>query len=139
MRFAYHTHGSEFTPLGGEREGTAFDLVMRETDPALVTFEMDAFWVTHAGQDPVTLLHRYPGRWSLLHVKDLTLGKIAADPPYHAELSDFVPAGRGRIDWPAIFAAAAQAGVQQAYLEDECASPLETIPLSLGYLRSLPH
>src|SRR5207302_2430334 len=60
IKFFYHTHGYEFQPYQG---GTLFDLLMRETNPKFVRFQMDIFWIVHPGQDPAKLLEKYKGRW----------------------------------------------------------------------------
>ena len=67
MRFAYHNHDFEFAKEGN---GTVFDLLLKNTDPALVDFEMDIYWVTKAGADPLDLIARYPKRFPLMHAKD---------------------------------------------------------------------
>jgi len=71
LKFFYHTHGYEFLPSGN---GTLFDLMMAETKPQFVHFEMDVFWVVHPGQDPVKLLEKYGSRFELMHVKDMKRG-----------------------------------------------------------------
>ena len=74
MRFVFHPHGYEFHPIPGGHGETAFDLLVSLTEPGVVSFEMDVFWVAHAGVDPAGLLAKYPDRWRLLHVKDLRKG-----------------------------------------------------------------
>ena len=137
FRFAYHTHGLEFTPLFGRPGLTVFDVLVRATDPEWVSFEMDVFWVYHGGQDPATLLARYPGRWSLLHLKDFRRGATFGPEPWKAAAEDNVPVGSGRIDWPGVLRAAQRAGVEHYFIEDETPAPRENIPLSLQYLRAL--
>jgi len=61
IKFFYHTHGYEFQPY---KDGTLFDLLMEETKPDLVKYEMDVFWIVHPKQDPAKLLHKYPKRWA---------------------------------------------------------------------------
>src|SRR5258706_5575819 len=56
LKFFYHTHGYEFQPFGN---GTLFDLMMAETKPEFVRYEMDVFWIVHPGQDPVKLFEKY--------------------------------------------------------------------------------
>ncbi len=68
MHFFYHTHGYEFQPWG---KATLFDLLVQQTNPENVKFEMDIFWIAHAGRDPVQMLGEYPGRWELMHLKDM--------------------------------------------------------------------
>jgi len=74
LKFAFHPHGYEFHPISGGHGETPFDLLVELTRPGVVSFEMDVFWVAHAGIDPAALLAKYPDRWTLLHVKDLRRG-----------------------------------------------------------------
>ena len=67
LQFAYHNHGFEFVEQGGR---IPYDIVLRETDPALVSYQMDVYWVVNGGGNPVELLQRYPGRFKMFHVKD---------------------------------------------------------------------
>jgi sugar phosphate isomerase/epimerase len=131
IKFGYHTHGYEFVPeAGGE---TPFDVLMSSTQPDLVCLEMDVFWVAHAGVDPVALFQRYPGRWQMLHLKDLRKG-AKRDATGAAPATDDVPVGQGEVDWPAVLAAARLAGVKYYFIEDESVSPLQNVPVSLRYL-----
>ena len=68
IKFFYHSHGYEFQPYG---DGTLFDLMMAETRPDVVCYEMDIFWIAHAGQDPITLLQKYGNRFQLFHLKGM--------------------------------------------------------------------
>lgn len=134
LRFGFHTHGQEFTPLAGHPDKTVFDVLVAETAPENVCFEMDVFWAVHAGRDPVALLARHPGRWLLLHVKDMRAGAVTGLFSGHAAPTDNVPVGSGRIDWPALLPAAQTAGVRYFFIEDETPAPLQSIPASLRYL-----
>jgi sugar phosphate isomerase/epimerase len=136
LRFGYHTHGSEFRPLDQDPASTGFDILMQETDAELVTFEMDVFWVRRGGVDPAKLLSKYPGRWSLLHLKDLRIDAPTGIYDSAAPASDKVPVGKGAINWPDVLRAARPAGVKHLFLEDETADALENIPISLEYLRN---
>ena len=112
LLLAYHNHNPEFAPIDGT---TGFDIIARETDPKLVIFEMDAGWVRAAGLDPVALLSHYPGRFRLMHVKD-----ISASTHVNFEWSmDSTEVGHGIIDWPRLIAAAYKAGVTQYFVEQE--------------------
>ena len=71
LKFFYHCHGFEFQPHG---DGTLMDLIIKETNPKNVRFQMDILWVVFPGHDPVKLLAKYPGRWDMLHLKDLKKG-----------------------------------------------------------------
>lgn len=136
IKFGYHTHGFEFvaaTP-GGE---TAFDILMRETNPDLVSFELDVFWVFHAGVDPSDLLEKYAGRWRFLHLKDIRKGAVTGLSTGSALPTDKVAVGDGQIDWRAVLRAAEKSGVTHYFIEDESVQPLKDIPTSLTYLKGL--
>ena len=137
LKFGYHTHGFEFLPANDGTKDTLFDVLMRETTPDLVCFEMDVFWVAHAGQDPVKLLAKYPTRWRLMHVKDMRKGAPTGFSTGSAPDTDSVAVGQGQLDWKAILRKAQQVGVQHYFLEDETPAPLDCIPQSLAYLRGL--
>jgi sugar phosphate isomerase/epimerase len=133
--FGFHPHGFEFK--AGPDGVTPFDIIARETNPDLVVFEMDVFWVVLPGQNPVTLLKKYPGRWHLMHVKDLRKGAVLGIHTGAAPPTDKVIVGDGQVDWPAVFAAAEQAGVKHYFIEDEGVQPLREIPLSVKYIKGL--
>ncbi len=116
LKFFYHTHGYEFLPYG---KGTLFDLMMAETKPQFVHFEMDVFWIVHPGQDPVKLLEKYGSRFELMHVKDMKPGTPTGLFTGHADVTSNVALGKGVIDWPAVFRAARKAGVKWYFIEDE--------------------
>jgi sugar phosphate isomerase/epimerase len=134
MHFFYHTHGYEFQPFGN---GTLFDLLMRETNPANVKFEMDVFWIVHAGQDPVKLLKKYAGRWELMHLKDMRKGTPTGLLTGSSDVNNDVALGTGVIDWPAVLREARKVGVQWYFIEDESSNSEEQIPQTLVYLRDL--
>ncbi len=133
--FVYHPHGYEFRPRpDGE---TLFDLIVKKTDPTKVSFEMDVFWVTHAGQNPVALLAKYPDRWRTMHIKDIAKGAPTGIYTGHAPAADDVPVGQGQVNWPAVLNKAKAIGVKWYFLEDESTDPNRNIPQSLAYLNSL--
>jgi sugar phosphate isomerase/epimerase len=134
IRFAYHPHGYEFVPFG---DGTLFDLLVKETKPEFVHFEMDVFWVTHPGKSPADLLEKYAGRWELMHLKDLRKGAPTGLYTGHAPLTDDVPLGTGVVDWPKVLRTAAKVGVKHYFIEDESPAAATAIPQSLKYLDSL--
>jgi sugar phosphate isomerase/epimerase len=112
LQLAYHNHNMEFTPLAGS---SGYEILLRQTDPELVKFEMDVGWVTAAGHNPLALLRDYPGRYRLMHVRD-----IKADPkPSYAPGQDPTEVGSGAINWKAILPAALTAGVTCYYVEQE--------------------
>lgn len=135
IQFCYHNHNFEFTKYG---DTTAYEYLLKALDQKLVKFEMDCFWVTHAGEDPVAYFKKYPGRFPLLHIKDMK-DKPAPSHELDAKMGLFAPVGRGTIDWKRIFAGARQGGMQHYYVEqDYCEqSPLEAIKISYDYLSKL--
>jgi len=134
VKFFYHPHGYEFKSRG---DGTFFDLMMAETDPRFVYFQMDIFWIVYAGQDPVKILERYPDRWVSLHVKDMKKGTPTGGFSGHADKPSFVALGQGQIDLPAILRTADKIGIKWYFLEDESAVPEIQIPQSVTYLRKV--
>jgi sugar phosphate isomerase/epimerase len=114
------------------------DLLIRETDPKLVKFEMDVLWVVYPGEDPVKWLDKYPGRWELMHLKDLKKGAPTGDKlSGKTDVENDVPLGTGQMNWPAILKAAKKAGVKWYFIEDESSRSVEQIPQSLKYLETV--
>jgi sugar phosphate isomerase/epimerase len=134
IQFAYHNHNSEFRVFEGV---PGYDLLLRESDRSLVKMEMDCFWVTFAGQDPVRYLQRYPGRFPLLHIKDLKRGYAPTTGEF--EGNPFTEVGAGVIDWKRIFSAAPKAGVTHYYVEQDMwdGPSLESARSSADYLKKL--
>jgi len=133
LRFAYHNHNVEFAPVGGS---TGLAQLIQDTDPTLVSFEMDAGWVVAAGADPAGLLAAYPGRFSAMHVKDV---KASTRPNFSFQL-DPCEVGRGTIDWKSLLAKAYRANVRQFYVEQEppySMPRLESVGISFNYLNEL--
>jgi sugar phosphate isomerase/epimerase len=134
IRFYYHQHGYEFEPYGSD---TLMDLMMAETDPRYVAFEMDIFWVFYPGQDPVAWLDKYGKRWELMHVKDLKDGVKVGDRSGHADVRYDVAVGTGQLDIPSILKAAKRAKTKFFFIEDESPSVVQQLPHSLLYLKRL--
>ncbi len=126
----YHNHNFEFAPLGNIN---GMEILLKGTDPNLVTFEMDVGWVTAAGQDPFALLKAHPGRFTQMHVKD-----IKATTKANFELKqDPTEVGSGMIDWKRLLPAAYDAGVRGFYYEQEppfAHTRLESAKISYDYL-----
>jgi sugar phosphate isomerase/epimerase len=133
LKFFYHTHGYEFQPYS---QGTLFDLLMAETKPEFVRYQMDIFWIVHPGQDPVKLLERYGSRFELMHLKDMKKG-TKGDLTGHSDVTNDVTLGTGQIDLPAILKAAKRAGVKWYFIEDESPTAAQQIPQSLRYLEEV--
>jgi sugar phosphate isomerase/epimerase len=122
MKFCFHNHTTEFKKTGGV---IPFDLLLEGTDPSLVSFELDLCWITAANQNPVVYFINHPGRFELLHLKDMTKGKKDAT------------LGEGVIDFKPIFALAGKAGMKYFFVEqDNCKthSSFESIKISRDYL-----
>jgi sugar phosphate isomerase/epimerase len=132
IKFFYHTHGFEFQPYGS---GTLFDLLMVETKPEYVTYEMDVFWVVHGGQNPVALFAKYGDRFSLVHLKDMKRGTPIGILTGTSDVTNDVPLGAGRIDYQRILPAAEKAGVKWYFIEDESPTSEKQIPESKRYLK----
>ncbi len=134
LRFCYHPHGPEF--VNGP-DGTLFDTLAKRMDAKLANFEMDVFWVHLGSQDPVALLERYPGRFLLMHLKDVRKGERKTFDPGPVEEEASVPLGTGEIDWPRVLRAAAKAGVRRYYVEEEHPAAMQQVPQTLRYLKAL--
>ncbi|MGS2617758.1 sugar phosphate isomerase/epimerase family protein [Micromonospora sp. LZ34] len=121
---AYHNHGFEFELQNGVR---GYDVLVRETNPNLVAMELDVYWASSVGVDPIGLFLRYPGRFPLLHLKDL-----AAD-------GSFADVGEGTLDFARIFAHSELAGVDYAFTENDQPRPdgVSSACDSLAYLKAL--
>ena len=133
LRFCYHNHGYEFT---ARENGTSFDLLVSLTDPRYVGFEMDILWVFFPGQDPVALLHKYPKRFFLMHLKDLKKG-VAGNTTGGTPGNNNVPLGQGQLDIPAILKAARKTNVQHFYIEDESDRSFQQVPQSLEFVKGM--
>lgn len=112
IKVGYHNHNFEFAPLGAT---TGMEILLQQTDPALVTFELDAGWVAAAGLDPAAVFARHKGRFSLMHVKDIK----AETQPNYALRMDPTEVGSGKLDWKTLLPAAHAAGVRGFYVEQE--------------------
>jgi sugar phosphate isomerase/epimerase len=138
MQFCYHAHEHEFARVG---DTSGYDIMLTRCDSELLKMEMDVFWATYAGQDPLDYFQKYPGRFPLLHIKDFKPGfpTSTTNFPYDSGPNPFAPVGQGRIDWVKIFAHARQAGTQHIFVEqDRCdSSPFEAITTSFNYLKNL--
>src|ERR671930_82115 len=115
LQFAYHNHDFEFPKVDGQ---IPYDVLLQNTDPKLVQLEIDLYWITKGGQDPLSYFARWPGRV----------------PPEH-KMADV---GQGKIDWKRIFAKRDQAGIKHAFVEhDQPPQPFEDIAASYNYLKNL--
>lgn len=138
MQFCYHAHYNEFARVDNH---SGYDIMLTRCDPKFLKMEMDVFWATYAGVDPVSYFRLHPGRFPLLHVKDLYKNVAVnphQDPPANGP-NPFAPVGQGKIDWSKIFAHAGEAGVRHIFVEQDVCNmpPMEAIKISFGYLKNL--
>ena len=135
MRFAFHNHNYEFQDLKGT---TGYDILLKETDPELVSLEMDCYWITQAGRDPVLLLKQLGKRVRLLHLKDRKAGF-----PTSQELNDaaghFTEVGAGTISWRPLLTLAKSLDIEHYYVEQDESdkSPMESLKISYNYLHRI--
>jgi sugar phosphate isomerase/epimerase len=139
LQYAYHNHNFEFKDQGNGQTG--YDLLLSQTDPNLVKFELDCGWMVAAGHNPIDYFSKYPNRYRMIHVKDFlpgakpTTSLRGPDRPTGTEL------GKGHIDYTPIFAAASQAGVEYFFSEQEPPivgmTALEAAKVNYDYMRSI--
>lgn len=123
IRFAYHNHDFEFRPIDGV---LPYDILADNTPPALVEFELDLFWITKAGHDPLRYFAKWPGRFPMVHVKDM------------GAKQEMVDIGTGTIDFRAIFARGQ--GIQHYFVEhDEPTDSLAFAKRAASYLKNLKY
>ncbi|HTL56409.1 MAG TPA: sugar phosphate isomerase/epimerase [Candidatus Limnocylindrales bacterium] len=134
IKFFYHVHGYEFQPYQKE---TLLDLLIKETKPELVSYEMDIFWIVFPGRDPVKLLETYGKRWELAHLKDMRKGTKTGSLSGHTEVENDAALGQGLMDLPAILRAAEKVGIKWYFIEDESPWSEQQIPQSLKYLEQV--
>ena len=125
VKLGYHNYFFEFKPIDGQ---VPYDLLLSECDPQLVAMEIDVFWMIQGGGDPTHYMTKFPGRFPMLHVKDM------GPAPKHAMMD----VGKGTIDWKSIFRAGGTGGVKHVFVEhDETKSTAATMRNSYRYLRAL--
>jgi sugar phosphate isomerase/epimerase len=129
--FTYHMHGYEFRPYG---EGTLFDLMAEQATD--FDFEMDVFWVTHGGQNPLELLNKYPDKFKLMHLKDMDK-RVKGNDTGHEDVEMNVIHGQGQIDIAGLVKRGKELGIEYMFIEDESSKVMEQLPKTLEYLRSL--
>jgi sugar phosphate isomerase/epimerase len=137
MSFCYHNHAFEFAT---EKGATLFQVMLDQTDPKLVAFELDVFWVSVAGLDPAEMIQKLAGRVPLLHLKDKAEGTAVmykeSVPP-----ATFKEVGNGVMDWPKVLRAAAEAKVAHYFVEQDQTpgDPVDSLRQSYGYLSKLSY
>ncbi len=119
LKCLYHNHDFEFK--AGEDDIVPIDYFLENSDPAVLNFQMDLYWVTKAGADPVAYFDRYPGRFKAWHVKDMD------------DQGRFAPVGEGNIDFKRILAAREKSGMEFYLVEQDMCfnhTALEAIAIS---------
>ena len=124
IKLAYHNHDFEFAPLAGTN---GFDVLLKETDPKQVFFEMDIYWVSKAGKDPLAFFSKYPGRFAMWHIKDMD----------NTPQKNFTEVGSGVINFKKIFTYAKQSGMKYFFVEQDLCpgAPLDSTAKSIAYLK----
>jgi sugar phosphate isomerase/epimerase len=125
LGFAYHHHDFEFIDYGGQN---GYDIIMHETDPALVKLQMDLYWVMHSSKlSPNELINKQPGRFVMWHIKDMD-----------KKTRDYSELGNGSIDFSLILPASSKAGLQYYYIEQGgnfAKNPIQSITDSAAYFK----
>lgn len=126
LKLSYHNHDFEFTKFDNT---TGYEILLNETDPKLVDFEMDLYWTSRSGLSPAQLIKAHPGRFTMWHIKDMD----KANKDLNTEI------GMGAIDFKAIFALAKLAGVKHYFVEHETnykPDELGSIQTSFNYVKN---
>ena len=144
IQFGYHNHSFEFDPALSLDGKLPYDFLLAETDPKLVTMELDLCWISVAGKDPLDYFEKYPGRFPLVHVKDWIKdsstpseykGAMGQSVKFGGRMADV---GQGSINWKKLFAHSEKAGIQHYFVEnDEPKSAFDDIKISYDYLHNL--
>lgn len=134
FQFGYHNHNFEFRVYDGV---VGYDQLLKSSDPDLVKMELDCFWITFAGKDPVDYLTRHPKRFVMLHIKDLKAGYKPTTGEFKG--NPFTEVGTGVIHWKPIFEAARHASVKHYFVEQDMwdRPSLESARMSIDYLKKL--
>lgn len=128
MQFAFHNHNSEFQSYGGM---TGIEVLLRNTDPRLVQWQMDCYWVAQAGRSPITMLHKYAGRITTLHLKDRKAG-VTTSLETGPGSQHFTEVGNGTLNWRKILPLARNEGVRYMFVEQDITErpPLQSLKIS---------
>ena len=127
LELAYHNHDFEFVDQNGQK---GYDIILKETDPALVKLQMDLYWMAHANQSPHEWFKRAPGRFVMWHVKDM-----------HKVSRDYTELGNGSIDFTRIWPDASLAGLKHYFVEQGgnfTHDPMRSIADSAEYMKRAP-
>lgn len=131
ITLAYHAHGYEFRPY---EYGTLFDYMAKNAKN--FSLEMDVFWITHGGENPIALLEKYPDFVVMLHLKDMEKG-VKGNNTGGEDVETNVVLGQGQIDIEGIVRKAHEQGVRYMFIEDESSRVEAQVPQSLEFLKSI--
>lgn len=140
LKFSYHNHGYGLQPMEGK---VPLQLIIEETDPNLVFLEMDIYWMTAGGANPILYLLKYPGRYNLMHVKDMKekvrfMGDGGTSDQWIELFPYMTSVGKGVLDLESIIPVAQKAGVKHFYVEqDMVAHPEIALRDSIAYLKGI--
>ena len=140
IRFGYHNHGYGLKPWGEVRP---IDIILDQTDPDLVFFEMDLFWTTAGGIDPIELLDKHPNRYKLLHIKDMKPitefeGDGSNPQQWYGLFPNMTSCGQGDIDLEGIIKTSKKNGVEHYFVEhDMVQQPEVALKESFNYLKNI--
>ena len=134
LEFGFHNHNIEFQSFDGV---TGLEILMKETDPKLVKWQMDCYWVTQAGENPLAMIHKYGKRLQTLHFKDRKPGAPTSAKP--GAPTHFTEVGTGTIDFKAIWTAASALHIPYFFVEQDQTEipPLESIKISYDNLKKI--
>ena len=126
LRFGYHNHDFEFNTVDNI---IPYDLLLNSTDPELVFMQLDLYWITYAGRDPIEYFQKYPGRFKLWHVKDMTAGTE----------KEMTEVGSGVIDYKNLFKYASKAGMKEFFVEQDViqGDGFESVKKSFNHLKTI--
>jgi sugar phosphate isomerase/epimerase len=128
LRFGFHNHNTEFKDYGGV---TGIDILIQNTDPALVQWQMDCYWVAQAGFDPVVMLKKHGKRMQSLHLKDRK-PNFPPSTDTGPGSAHFTEVGTGTLDWTTILRLAREDRIPNMYVEQDQTElpPLESLQIS---------
>ncbi len=126
LRFAYHNHAFEFKSIEGQ---LPYDVLLNNTDPDLMCMQLDTYWMIYGGYQPLDYFKKYPGRFELLHIKDMD----------NTSKKESTEIGQGIIDFPEIFDAQKLSGMKYFFLEQEAfkMDEFKSLAISFDYLKTL--
>ena len=132
LQLVYHPHGYEFSPYG---QGNLFDYMI--ANARYFDFEMDVYWFAHGGVDPMDYLNKYPGKFKLMHLKDMRKG-VKGNYSGTEDVETNVVLGSGQINIAGLVQKARELGIEYLFIEDESSRVMAQVPKSLDFLSTLP-